>query len=333
MSGDLNRCGHLLMRGSATHGLRIPGVLGLLAIILSFSSLPSWAENGPTSGLRGLQEAFRAVARTVKPAVVNVSAVRIVTARQSPELDPMLEDHPFREFFSDPFFRRFFQIPEDNRRFKQQGIGSGFIFDARGYIFTNRHVIKGADEITVTLGDKKKVRAQLFYADSKTDVAIIKIDGGNLPHAPLGDSGSLEVGDWVLAIGNPFGLMQTVTAGIVSAKGRSEMGILDHEDFIQTDAAINPGNSGGPLVNIDGLVVGMNTAIFSKSGGYMGIGFAIPVNLMKSRLAEAMAAPKAPTAKRKGLNSDPRPPARSPLRRDHSPLPPGLPPNERGARL
>lgn len=293
--------------------------LSMIGIVFGACADLSWGQNASPLGVRGLQEAFRVVAKAVKPAVVNVSAVRIITARESPELDPLLENHPFREFFSDPFFRRFFQIPED-RRFKQQGIGSGFIFDPKGFIFTNRHVIKGADEITVTLGEKQKFRAKLFYADPKTDVAILKIEGNNFPYAILGSSSTLEVGDWVLAIGNPFGFVQTVTAGIVSAKGRSEMGILDYEDFIQTDAAINPGNSGGPLVNIDGQVVGMNTAIFSKSGGYMGIGFAIPVDLMKTRLAEAMSRSKIPPSKGRGEQIEPRPPSRSPLRREHAPL-------------
>ena len=142
-------------------------------------------------------------------------------------------------------------------------------------------MIKGADELQVTLGENRKFQARLIGVDSKTDIAVIKIDGKNLPTVQLGNSRKLEVGDWVLAIGNPFGLAQTVTAGIVSAKGRSRMGILEYEDFIQTDAAINPGNSGGPLVDIDGRVVGMNTAILSRSGGYMGIGFAIPINLVR----------------------------------------------------
>ena len=170
---------------------------------------------------------------------------------------------------------------EVHSSYRQQGLGSGFIIDPRGYIVTNRHVIAGADEIQVTLEGKKKFKAAVVGADPKTDVAIIKIDGHNLPSVKLGDSKTLEVGDWVLAVGNPFGLTQTVTAGIVSAKGRSDMGILDFEDFIQTDAAINQGNSGGPLVNIEGEVVGLNTAILSKSGGSVGIGFAIPVNIIK----------------------------------------------------
>ena len=222
------------------------------------------------------------MAKNVRPAVVNISSVKTVRS-QNPmyEMDPSFENHPFREFFGDDFFRRFFGPQMGQQGAKQQGLGSGFIYDRRGYVLTNRHVVNGADQITVTLDGKKKYKAHLVAADSKTDIAILKIDGTDFPHVALGNSSSLEVGDWVLAIGNPFGLTQTITAGIVSAKGRSDMGILDYEDFIQTDAAINPGNSGGPLVNIDGQVIGMNTAILSRSGGYMGIGFAIPVNVIK----------------------------------------------------
>jgi serine protease Do len=227
-----------------------------------------------------LQNAFRAVARAVRPAVVNISTVKYITDRQTPpEIDPYFRN--FGQIFGKDFMRQFFGDIGSNRRYRQQGIGSGFIIDPRGYILTDRHVIKGADQIIVTLGSKRKYRAKVIAADPKTDIAIIKINGRNFPYAKLGDSKTLQVGDFVLAIGNPFGLTRTVTRGIVSAKGRREMGLLDHEDFIQTDAAINPGNSGGPLVNIYGQVVGINTAILSKSGGYMGIGFAIPINLAK----------------------------------------------------
>jgi serine protease Do len=247
---------------------------------------------GQTKGLRGaseLQQAFRAVVKEVKPAVVNVSATRLVASGgRVPNLDPFLENHPFREFFGDDFLRKFFGAPSPTERHKQQGIGSGFIIDPRGYILTSRHVIKGSDEILVTLEAKKQYKARVVAVDPKTDVAVLKIEGGPFPYAKLGSVRTLEVGDWVLAIGNPFGLMKTVTAGIVSAKGRSDMGILDYEDFIQTDAAINPGNSGGPLVNIDGEVVGMNTAILSRSGGNMGIGFAIPVDIIRKVVDVAM---------------------------------------------
>lgn len=262
----------------------------LVALLTVGVAAESIAQGPAVRGLKDIQEAFRAVAKEVKPAVVNVSAVRIMTTRDpAADMDPFFENHPFREYFGDEFFRRFFGGPRGPRQHRQQGLGSGFIFDHRGYILTNRHVINGADEIQVTLQGKKKLKARVIGVSPKTDVAILKIDGHNFPVARFGNSDALEVGDWVLAIGNPFGLLQTVTAGIVSAKGRSEMGILDHEDFIQTDAAINPGNSGGPLVNIDGRVVGMNTAIVSRSGGYMGIGFAIPANLMKSVADQALA--------------------------------------------
>jgi len=271
-----------------------------------------------SKGLRELQETFRHIARTVKPAVVNISTVKITTIR-SPmsELDPFFETHPFREFFGDEFFKRFFGNPRQGERLRQQGLGSGFIYDPRGYILTNRHVIRGADEIIVTLEGGKKMKARIIGADPKTDVAVIKVDGKDLPHVKLGDSQTLDVGDWVLAIGNPFGLTQTVTSGIVSAKGRSRMGILEYEDFIQTDAAINPGNSGGPLVNIDGEVVGMNTAILSGSGGYMGIGFAIPVNVIKHVLSMGFSKKTVEDAPRRAAPQTPpkrpQPPAQAPL--------------------
>ena len=267
-------------------------VVGILIILPVLASSFALGQAVPSRGLRDFQEAFRAVARTVKPAVVSVLAVKTTSARQTvPDLDPFFKNHPFREFFGDEFFRQFFGAPGGTQRYRQQGLGSGFIIDPRGYIVTNRHVIVGADEIQVTLEGKKKFKATVVGADPKTDVAIIKIDGHNLPSVKLGDSKTLEVGDWVLAVGNPFGLMQTVTAGIVSAKGRSDMGILPYEDFIQTDAAINKGNSGGPLVNIEGEVIGLNTAIASTqegSEGFVGIGFAIPVNVIKKVVDAAL---------------------------------------------
>jgi serine protease Do len=278
---------------------RITSVMGRIAfasMLLLMGASTSVAQSaGGRSGVKELQEAFRSVVKAVKPAVVNVSSVRVMQARQTlPDMDPFFENHPFREFFGDEFIKRFFGSPGGARKFRQQGLGSGVIFDPRGYILTNRHVINGADEILVTLETDKKYKARVVGADSKTDVAVIKIEGGNFPYAQLGDSQTLEVGDWVLAIGNPFGLTKTVTSGIVSAKGRKGMGILDHEDFIQTDAAINQGNSGGPLVNIDGQVIGINTAILSGSGGNMGIGFAIPINIVKRLLEPSTAGGSSP---------------------------------------
>ena len=184
----------------------------------------------------------------------------------------------FRRFFGEEFERRF--QPEEFPR--QQETGSGVIVSRDGYIITNNHVVEQGDDIQVTLSDKRNFAAEIVGTDPKTDLALVKIDADNLPVLPWGDSGKLEVGEIVLAIGNPFGLNQTVTMGIVSAVGRANVGIVDYEDFIQTDAAINPGNSGGALVNLKGELIGINTAIFTRSGGYMGIGFAIPSNMAKS---------------------------------------------------
>ncbi|HMK34585.1 MAG TPA: trypsin-like peptidase domain-containing protein [Desulfomonilaceae bacterium] len=266
-------------------GLQKPALV-FLVLPLIFSS-PAWAEKNAVSEL---QDTFRAIAKAVKPAVVNVSSVKRFSERgTTSERDPVLEN--FRQFFGDQLFRQFFGSSGESRNFRREGLGSGVIVDPRGYILTNSHVVKGADQIIVTRDSNKKYKARVIAADPKTDVAVIKIDGETFPYAKLGDSASLEVGDLVLAIGNPFGLTQTVTRGIVSATGRHEMGILGYEDFIQTDAAINPGNSGGPLVNIYGQVIGINTAILSKSGGYMGIGFAIPINVAKKSVYTALAAP------------------------------------------
>lgn len=228
------------------------------------------AQSQTTSQLQELSQTFRNVAKTVSPAVVYISTVQTVKGDQSQLMDP----------FGDEFFRRFFGIPEQ-REFKQRALGSGFIVSKDGYILTNNHMVQNAEKIKVTLPDKREFEAKVIGTDPKSDVAVIKIDGNNLPVATLGDSSKTAVGDWVLAIGTPYGLSQTVTAGIISAEGRANIGIVDYEDFIQTDAAINPGNSGGPLANIYGEVIGMNTAIFSKSGGYQGIGFAIPINMAK----------------------------------------------------
>ncbi|MHC5061928.1 MAG: Do family serine endopeptidase, partial [Planctomycetota bacterium] len=165
---------------------------------------------------------------------------------------------------------------------EQLGQGSGFIISKDGYILTNNHVVGEVDKITVVLQDGRELDAKVVGTDPKSDVAVIKVEAENLPVIELGDSDALEIGEWVIAIGSPFGLDATVTVGVVSAKGRGGVGIADYEDFIQTDAAINPGNSGGPLLNLEGKAVGLNTAIFSRSGGYMGIGFSIPINMAKN---------------------------------------------------
>ncbi len=225
-----------------------------------------------------LSRAFAIVAQKAEPAVVFVEVEKTVV-RKGPEEFPFPFGNPF-DFFGPDFFERFFQhrFP---RKFKQMGAGSGFIVSKDGYILTNNHVVADADKIIVKLADGREFKAKIVGTDPSSDVAVLKINAKDLPVLPLGDSDKIEVGEWVLAIGNPFGLTQTVTVGVISAKGRSGVGITDYEDFIQTDAAINPGNSGGPLVNLQGEAIGMNTAIFTRSGGYMGIGFAIPINMIK----------------------------------------------------
>ena len=210
------------------------------------------------------------------PAVVNISTAQNVRERANmPQMPNLDENDPFYEFF-----RRFMpQNPgQSPREFSTRSLGSGFIISADGYILTNAHVVDGADEITVRLTDKREFKAKVIGADKRTDVALIKIEASGLPMVKLGDPNKLKVGEWVLAIGSPFGFDNTVTAGIVSGKGRS----LPQENlvpFIQTDAAVNPGNSGGPLFNLRGEVVGMNSQIYSRTGGYMGLSFAIPIDL------------------------------------------------------
>ena len=203
----------------------------------------------------------------VRPAVVNIATEGRIQLRQNP-------------LFADPFFRRFFNVPNQPIERKTQSLGSGVIVDAkRGLVLTNNHVIANAIQITVTLLDGRQLEAELVGTDPETDVAVIRIPPEDLVEIETADSDELRVGDFVVAIGHPFGLGQTVTSGIVSALSRSGLGIEDYEDFIQTDASINPGNSGGALVNLRGELIGINTAIFSRSGGNIGIGFAIPINL------------------------------------------------------
>ena len=203
----------------------------------------------------------------ITPAVVNIATEGRIQLRQNP-------------LFADPFFRRFFNIPDQPIERKTQSLGSGVIVDAeRGLVLTNNHVIANAVQITVTLRDGRQLEAEIIGNDPETDVAVIRIPTEDLTDIKSADSDRLRVGDFVVAIGNPFGLGQTVTSGIVSALSRSGLGIEGYEDFIQTDASINPGNSGGALVNLRGELVGINTAIFSQTGGNIGIGFAIPINL------------------------------------------------------
>jgi serine protease Do/serine protease DegQ len=210
----------------------------------------------------------------VTPAVVNISTKSRVSIRQNP-------------LFNDPFFRRFFDVPDQPQQRERQALGSGVVVDAdKGYVLTNNHVIANADEITVTLQDKRQFEAKVVGADPDADLAVVRIDADDLTQVAMADSSTVRVGDYVVAIGNPFGLQQTVTSGIVSALGRSGLGIEGYENFIQTDASINPGNSGGALVDLDGKLVGINTAILGPSGGNVGIGFAIPSNMAKNIMAQ-----------------------------------------------
>ncbi len=258
--------------------VRIRAIFLVLAIVI-LAGLPlisHSAEAQAPSVLKQLDEAFVQVAEKVTPAVVNIRSSKKEAAPSGApgELDPFFK-HPFRDF--DDLFKRFKKGPKPEG-FKQEGLGSGVIISSDGHILTNSHVVKDADEIQVNLSDKRSFTAKVIGTDAESDIAVIKIDATGLPVAKLGDSSKLRVGELVMAIGNPFGLNRTVTSGIVSATGRTNVGIIDYEDFIQTDAAINPGNSGGPLVNIGGEVIGINTAIATRSGGYQGIGFAIPSN-------------------------------------------------------
>ncbi|MEI8181735.1 MAG: DegQ family serine endoprotease [Desulfomonile sp.] len=233
--------------------------------------------------LEQMDNAFVQVAEKVTPAVVNISSTKKEEQGPGgPDLEQFFKNFPpFRDFHGDESFKKFKKGPGQGGGFRHQGMGSGVIVSADGVILTNSHVVKDADEIKVNLSDKRSYDAKVIGADPESDIAVIKIDAKGLPTAQLGDSSKLRVGEIVMAIGNPFGLNRTVTSGIISATGRTNVGIIDYEDFLQTDAAINPGNSGGPLVNIRGEVIGINTAIASRSGGYQGIGFAIPSNSAK----------------------------------------------------
>jgi serine protease Do len=237
------------------------------------------AASASLSSPQGLPD-FVSLVKKIGPVVVNISTTQVRASAEALPA-PFGSDDPFNQFW-----QRFFggRMPRGPQR--QRGLGSGFIIDRDGTILTNYHVVDGAEKIVVTLSDGRSFDGKVLGRDQKTDIAIVKINAAqDLPIAPLGDSDRLEVGEWVMAIGNPFGLDHTVTTGIVSAKGR-QIGAGPYDNFIQTDASINPGNSGGPLLNMRGEVVGINTAIFSQSGGNIGIGFAIPTNLVKGVLPQ-----------------------------------------------
>ena len=253
-------------------------------------SAPPPISQAVTAPVRAFSQAFEAVAARVKPAVVSVYSEKSVKMNSEDWNLPFGNNDLFRQFFGQgwPGLQGQGQgpSPQQHRESKvpQHGMGSGMILDQQGTILTNYHVVRDVDKLRVKLADKRQFDAEVIGTDPKSDVAIIRIKGkvpDNLPTVKLGKSGDLKVGDWVLAVGAPFGLTQTVTAGIISATGRNDVGITDYEDFLQTDAAINPGNSGGPLVNMDGEVIGMNTAIATGMGQFAGVGFAIPSDMIQ----------------------------------------------------
>ena len=249
-----------------------------LAVVFALLGAPAFADTigraAPQSPAQ-VRLSFAPVVKKAAPAVVNVYASRVETMPRNP-------------LFDDPIFRRFFGGEGSENQRVQKALGSGVIVDPSGLVVTNHHVIEGMTEVKVALSDKREFEAQIVLRDPRTDLAVLKLKGGeNFPVLELGDSDALEVGDFVIAIGDPFGVGQTVTQGIVSALARTQIGINDYGFFIQTDAAINPGNSGGALVDLDGKLVGINSAIYSRSGGSMGIGFAIPVNMVKSVIVAA----------------------------------------------
>lgn len=242
---------------------------GITYYFLGRATTPSYTSFAPRvpGKILDTSRGFSEIVKAVRPSVVNISSIKIVKRQPGP---------------FDEFFDFFYPFPDGrSKKWKEQSLGSGVIVSEDGYIVTNYHVVEQSDDIKVILFDKRSFRAKIIGADPKTDISIIKIDAKGLPVIPWGDNERIEVGEFVLAIGNPFGLSHTVTMGIISAVGRADVGIADYEDFIQTDAAINPGNSGGPLVNIKGELIGINTAIFSKTGGYQGIGFAVPSNMVR----------------------------------------------------
>ena len=281
-SGNVGLKGVLLVAlVSLVVGLGISGSLDWLAPSRAVNMM---GESGsPEPRTAGQLPDFVALAKKMRPLVVNISTTQVSEGRGAQQEfgNPFGEDDPFNDFW-----KRFFGGPLPRGPQRQRSLGSGFIIDADGTILTNNHVVENAQKILVKLSDEQEYEAKVVGRDIKTDIAIIKVNTKTaLTAASLGDSDTLEVGEWVMAIGNPFGLDSTVTSGIVSAKGR-HIGQGPYDNFIQTDASINPGNSGGPLINLRGEVVGINTAIFSRSGGNIGIGFAIPINLVKELLPQ-----------------------------------------------
>src|SRR5207237_2636113 len=247
-----------------------------LLLVAALAAMPALAQDRrvPASAAE-LRLSYAAIVQRVQPAVVNVYAGKVVQNR-----NPLLDD---------PIFRRFFGVPGQQPEQMQRSLGSGVMVDPSGLVVTDVHVIEGADQVKVSLSDKREFEAEIVLKDTRTDLALLRLKDGreNFPTLDFANSDELLVGDVVLAIGNPFGVGQTVTHGIISALARTQVGITDYQFFIQTDAPINPGNSGGALVDMTGRLVGVNTAIFSRSGGSQGIGFAIPANMVRVVVASA----------------------------------------------
>lgn len=261
------------------HTLNIVLALTISMVSCGYMPIVNAADNALVS-LKQSGQAFAKIAREVSPAVVNIQSDQ-TAAEGAEQVDQDIPEDippPFLDFFRQ--FDPNGQLPQRRQSVVRQG--SGFIISADGYIVTNNHLVQGATKITVKLLNNDEYVAKIIGTDPQSDIAVIKIDAKNLPTVRLGNSDQTEVGEWVVALGNPFGLSHSLSAGILSAKGRSSVGLADYENFLQTDAAINPGNSGGPLLDLEGEVIGINTAIFSRSGGYMGIGFAIPINMAKT---------------------------------------------------
>lgn len=269
-------CAAAVLAAGALVGGSVAATMALHKPGAEMPILAAPVENAPRIG--PLAASYAPIIKGVLPEVVSIQSSRIVKTDGS--LQPFLNDPSFQQFFGD---HKQFQLPQEQR---EQGLGSGVVVGANGYILTNNHVVDEATDVKVDLNDKREFKARVVGRDPKADIAVLKIDADHLPAIPLGDSSKVQVGDVVFAIGDPFGVGQTATMGIVSAMNRSNLGIEDYEDFIQTDAPINPGNSGGALINAEGELIGINTAILSRSGGNQGIGFAIPVNLARREMDE-----------------------------------------------